>query len=342
MIRIGQPDNPMVFSTANYTLALVHQDSNGTLYISQKAAGADKFRYSLNWGSSWSDYLDYHGGNETLQTQSWTGTKRQAWKGTHLMVQYWSRLAGSSSVIQHTDLEAGQPPHRFPHIFAHGSFNQFGYDSGLNDELQLRNSGNWEFHFMSEWPDSLQLNIWGMDASGQPDQTFVFGDVDGDMVLDRLPPSSLSDLAINFTSSPPSPHLAWLLSLNDGQLRYTLIPAGNRWLQLILFILFGILPVATAFMSIQVYMKGFYSVKFNQIGIKDKGSLLPLALRRGHGIKKLKEEDDNLTDLGVLNSNDFLGKQSEKRRSVLIATMEYVGVPFCCPHHGESSLTSYH
>lgn len=325
MIRIGQPDNPMVFWTANYTLALVHQDPNGTLYVSQKAAGADKFRYSLNWGSSWSDYLDYHGGNETLQTQPWTGTQQQAWKGTHLMVQYWSKMAGSASVIQHADLETNQPPRRFPHIFAHGSFNQFGYDSGLNDELQLQNSGNWEFHFMSEWPDSLQLNIWGMDADGQPDETYVFGDVDGDMVLDRLPPSSLSDVAINFTSPPPSPYLAWTLSLNDGELRYTLIPVGNRWLQLLLFVLFAVVPVTTAFLSIEIYMKGFYSVKFNQIGIKEKGSLLPLALHCGLGVKKFKDEDDNLTDLGGLNSNGVVKTHWEKRRCVLIATMEYVG-----------------
>jgi alpha-1,3-glucan synthase len=73
MFRTGQVDNPMIFpATSNYTRALIHKNSStGGLYISHKAAGADKWRYSLNWGSSWSDWASYHGGNDTLQEQPW-------------------------------------------------------------------------------------------------------------------------------------------------------------------------------------------------------------------------------------------------------------------------------
>lgn len=322
--RIGQPDNPIVFTDANYTLALIHQDpTNGSYWVSQKAAGADMWRYSLDFGSTWSNWTEYVGGNTSIQLLPWAGTQRQKWSGIHLMAQYWSKVAGSSSVIQHADLDVHTATRRFPHLFAHGQFNQFGYDAGLNDQLQLQSSGNWEFHFMSEWPDSFQLSVWGMDADGQPDETFVYGDVDGDMVLDRLPPSSLSDLQINFTSPPPSPYLAYTFSLNDGTFRYVLVPVGNRWQQLALFVLFALVPVITGFLAIWIYMKGFYAVKFNAIGIKEKASLLPLSLRRGRGMKKIRDEDDILTDLGGLSSAGALATNSEKRRCVLIATMEY-------------------
>jgi alpha-1,3-glucan synthase len=128
MFRTGQDDNPMVFpQKANYTRALLHEDAtNGSLYISHKAAGADKWRYSLNWGTSFSDWQDYHGGNNTLKEQPWTGTSRQKWQDTHIIAQYWSRLAGSSAVVQHADLKKQDVPRRFPHFFAHGKFT---YDS---------------------------------------------------------------------------------------------------------------------------------------------------------------------------------------------------------------------
>jgi alpha-1,3-glucan synthase len=153
----------MVFpQTANYTRALIHQNtSSNTFFISQKAAGADKWRYSLNWGSSWSDWMNYTGGNNTLQNQTWSGTKRQYWDDVHIMAQYWSRLSGSSSVIQHADLNRiTDPPRRFPHMFAQGPFNQYGFDAGLKDDFELRQDGTWNFHFMSEWPDTFQLNVW--------------------------------------------------------------------------------------------------------------------------------------------------------------------------------------
>lgn len=31
-----------------------------------------------------------------------------------------------------------------------------------------------------------QINVWGVNPDGQPDQTYVLGDADGDSVLDRL------------------------------------------------------------------------------------------------------------------------------------------------------------
>jgi alpha-1,3-glucan synthase len=53
IFRIGQTDNPVVFASANYTKGIFHREpSTGMLTVAHRAAGADKWRYSLNWGST--------------------------------------------------------------------------------------------------------------------------------------------------------------------------------------------------------------------------------------------------------------------------------------------------
>jgi alpha-1,3-glucan synthase len=235
-------------------------------------------------------------------------------------------MAGSSAVIQHADLVHQDKPRRFPHMFAHGRFNQFGFDAGLSNDLKQDTAGDWKYHFMSEWPDTFQLNVWGINPDGKPDASAVYGDIDGDFILDRLPPSSLSSVSINFSAPPPSPFLAYTFSLNDGMYKYELVPVGNRWSQLALFILLGVIPVITATFSVWVYMHGFYQIKFNEIGISEKSSFLRFGLRSRRGNKRLgeKDEEDNLTALGPTSQELRLsGSASQDRRSVLIATMEY-------------------
>lgn len=317
MFRVGQSDNPMVFPrTANYTRALIHKD-NDKMWISHKAAGANKWRYSLNWGSSWSDWADYHGGNDSLQTQAWSGTKKQRWTDEHIIAQYWGKMAGSSAVVQQADLERqDDPPRRFPHLFAHGPFNQYGFDAGLKSEMSMGKDGLWRFHFMSEWPDMFQLNVWGMNPDGQPDTTGVYGDIDNDGILDRLPPSSLSKLAINITSVPPSPYLAYELQLDDGLLQYKVIPVGNQSVQLALYILFALVPLLSGILGVWLYMRSFYDVKFNESGVAMKVPFLSLLFSRH---RKLDDGDEPITDLSPALATEM----SEKRRCVLIATMEY-------------------
>ena len=114
LFRVGQDDNPIVFpQTANYTRALLSKNSDGDFVVSHKAAGADLFRYSLNWGSSYSNWTAYKGGNTTLEKQPWSGTKRQEWSDHHVIMQYWNRMTGSSNHVQHADLgRQDKPPRR--------------------------------------------------------------------------------------------------------------------------------------------------------------------------------------------------------------------------------------
>jgi alpha-1,3-glucan synthase len=225
--------------------------------------GAEKWRYSLNWASSWSDWKDYEAGNISLVAQPWSGTNRQRWAGEHVILQYWSRLTGSSDYLQHSDLITSERPYqqtrRYPHLFAEGPFNQFGFDQGLKNDFYLDPGDNlWKFHLMTEWPSTLQVNVWGTNPDGQPDQTMVFGDVRNNSVLDRMLPDSLGETQINFTF-PPAPFLAYRLEVNDGMLSFQRVPVGSRVTQTVVFALLWAIPAATGILSVWIYMVAFYS-----------------------------------------------------------------------------------
>lgn len=319
--RIGATDNPIVFpQSGNYSTALLQRDdSTGDLYISQRAAGADKFRYSRNFASSWSDWADYTDANVTLEDQPWTGTSAQAWSDEHVMVQYWSKTVGSSDHIQHGDLSDTQKPRRWPHAFVLGAWNSWGFDGGVAhsmslaaDEIDGANSSLWRFDLAAEYPTKTQINVWGMNPDGQPDKTMQYGDVDGDGVLDWLHPDTLSTNMINITGGPDMPHMAWRIEVNDGDYRFRLVPSGNAWYQLALFILLALVPLISGSFLVWTFKQSYYQVKFNQIGIAATGGLLVRAKKSLAKLAPTKE----------LSEKAAAGL-SEPRRTVLIATMEY-------------------
>ncbi|KAF2214124.1 glycosyltransferase family 5 protein [Cercospora zeae-maydis SCOH1-5] len=279
MIRVGQETNPIVFPLkGNYSTTLVYKDTqNGKrdasittsgLMVNHNAPGADKWRYSTSFGAVWSDWFDYTRGNVSLQPQTWKGKSVQKWSGDHVQVQYWSRLAGSSAHFVEGDVVGStSPPRRFPHLFLHGSFNQYGYDSGLENSMSQLDNGTWYFDFMDEWPSQFQINVWGMADDGSPDVSMAYGDVDNDTVLDRISPVSLQKAQTNITNDGPNgTALAWRILFNDGDLRYYMVPVGNRYLQLVLWFLLAVIPILSAMAAVWAYMHYFYGVKFNEIG----------------------------------------------------------------------------
>lgn len=215
--------------------------------------------------------MPYTGGNTSLQKQPWSGTKAQEWPGQHVRVQYWSRASGSSDHFQE-----GEPygsnvlPRRFPHLFVHGPFNQYGYDAGIANEMKQDRNGSWTYNFMTEWPAQFQVNVWGINPDGQPDITYAMGDVNHDHVLDRIAPDSLEHSLVNITGlGPEAPYLAYQIKLNDADLRYTLVPIGSRWKQLALFILLAVIPALTAIVAVVAYLRIFYKVKINLLGLTE-------------------------------------------------------------------------
>ncbi|KAK1758077.1 alpha-1,3-glucan synthase [Echria macrotheca] len=307
-LRVGKPNNPVVYASANYSNTLVTKEGSD-LFINHQAAGADKWRYSTNWASSWSEWMDYKGGKDKITNLPWSGTSLQAWEGDHVIVQYWSKKLASNSFQQEGD-STPQTARRFPHLFAHGTFNKFGFDAGVQNQFKLSSDGTWEAHLMDEWPTQFQLNVWGMNPDGKPDAGFVYGDVDGDGVVDRMPPSSLALNVLNATAPPPVPALSYKLVFNDATFQFAKEPQGNMWVQIVLFILLATLPIVGGLFAVWTFMGSFYKIKVNKIGFKRARSpfrsLIPYEQFR-HKSEADKE----------------LGPVSGKRRKVIIATMEY-------------------
>jgi alpha-1,3-glucan synthase len=314
---------------------------NGTLWVSHKASGADKWRYTLDFGASYSPWMPYLGLNTSIPPSNWSGTKLQAWDGEHIMVQYWNKITGSSNHYQHGDLEWNdKPPRRFPNLWVQGELNQFGYDSGYRSQMHLSNlSGQWEYNLMTEWPSQVALNAWGVNSDGAPDITQVYGDIDGDMVLDRIPPISLLNSFINVTDPPPWPYLSWKISLDDGNLRYWTTPQGSQKVQLGLYICFAILPLLSGATAVWIYLKAFYQVKFNDVGVaREKNHRECIYTRRSITANRSQQSadvDPNYIDkimqlfhrpstiAASAHRQALNADAGDSRRTVLIATMEY-------------------
>jgi alpha-1,3-glucan synthase len=325
LLRLGAYDNPLISPLANYSTSLLHK-SDDSFYIKHNAAGADKFRYSTDFGRSWNDWTTYEGGNTTVSVPTFDGTDAQKWKGTHIRVQYFSRLTGSSDYIQEGDYDReNNSVRRFPHLWFNGPYNQYGYDAGLDSAMTYdAKTSRWNYDFVYEWPAVGQLNVWGKDSEGVPDVTEVYGDVGNSSAVQKLPPSYFASNVINITSPPPFPYLGYTISLNDGNLRYQLIPVGSGWAQLALFILFWVVPLLMGCAGVFIFIRNFYRVKLNKDGNVVKAASLPVAL---WGKLKGNFARDHDSDIPLAEKAAPTGLvaagASTQRRTVLIATMEY-------------------
>jgi alpha-1,3-glucan synthase len=327
LVRFGKPNNPVVFpQVANYSRSLLSVEG-GSLYVNHAAPGATMWRYSTDWGSQWSDWINYTATTTKARVTEfpWTGTDLQAWEGKHLQVQYFSKPLGSSAFIQHSDSNDVTFQRQFPHINIHGPFNKWGYDAGLPGSMDLVFHHTWSLHYMHEWPSNFQLNVWGINPDNQPDVGAIFGDIDGDGIVDRLPPSSLAQNVINITEPPPMPALAYKLVYNDATWRFEYIPAGHIGLQVVVFILCAVMPALLAALALWIYMGSFYQVKVNQSGFSTAKSWFPAVFGK-LDLKESAEKSHEMTPISTPPPQSAaLGPVGSKggRRTVLIATMEY-------------------
>jgi alpha-1,3-glucan synthase len=163
LFRTGNENNPMIFPRkANYSSALLSKKEDGSVVVTHNAAGATKFRYSVDFQSHFSDWLDYSGGNTTLMSKNWTGTSAQSWGGEHVYIEYWSSLAASSNHFQHGDLGNNNVTRRIPHMHLQGPFNQYSYDTGIPANMQQHPNGTWYYDFVSNlkgFPAVLMLTF---------------------------------------------------------------------------------------------------------------------------------------------------------------------------------------
>lgn len=150
----------------------------------------------------------------------------------------------------------------------------------------------------------------------------MLGDVDNDGIADRLPPNAVQANYFNASSPPPGSALSYKLRFNDANLKFELVPQGNWWIQLILFILLATLPIVSALIVVWTFMGSFYKVKINKVGFKRR-SKSPLGRAANH-LSTLSFEDFRRKSADNMEMSNYGGVGAVvKRRTVLIATMEY-------------------
>ncbi|EIW51684.1 glycoside hydrolase family 13 and glycosyltransferase family 5 domain-containing protein [Trametes versicolor FP-101664 SS1] len=318
LLRKGLADNVMVFPESDYDASALSV-SGDTYTFTHKALGADKFRYSANFGKNWTTWQDYEA-TTTLDTSLFKDSGN-FWTGDHVMVQYWSDLAKSASVVVHADHNYNTP-RRVPQLLARGPFNEWGFDRGITADMTHKDDGTWELEIMASWPTYVQLNVFGYD-------NYYYGDSDGDGVLDRLPPNTAAPNYLNL-SAPPKPHLAWALVVDDATMTWSLEPRGESIIGAITYALLLSIPLITGALAVVIFMWSFYGIKYNQWGVKpnkDHSSYFPILGSLGNKSTTNVKDATPFSEkvFGHHKHQDIIGwpEDKDKRRTVLIATLEY-------------------
>jgi len=230
-------------------------------------------------------------------------------------------MANSASGVVHADRGYGQQ-RRVPQFLVRGPFNSWGFDKGIPSQMSQNSEGKWELEVMATWPSYVQLNVFGYDD-------FYYGDVDGDGVLERLPPNTNAPVYCNM-SAPPHPHVAWTLVVDDSNLTWTLVPRGQSAIGAIMFALLLSIPIITGSLAVVVFMWSFYGIKHNKWGVapnKGHASYFPILGSLGNKSKSELKEPSIVSEkfFGHHKHTEIIGwpEDKHKRRKVLIATLEY-------------------
>lgn len=334
LLRKGAADNIMVFPDSDYDSS-AFQHSNNQYTFTHKAYGADMLRYSGDFGQSWSNWTNWE--NVTTIPSDVVSNTDTWWTGQHIMVQCmlhiisflglgtdllidWSQAAASASVVVHADLDYSSQ-RRVPQFLARGPFNQWGYDQGISSVMNQMGDSTWELEIMASWPTYIEVNVFGYD-------NYYYGDVDGDGVMDRLPPNTIAPNFLNM-SAPPYPALAWSLTINDQTLQWSLQPRGQASVGAIMYALLLSIPLITGTLAVVIFMWTFYGIRHNRYGVRPKGPTKYLPILGSLGNKSTAD----LKDSTPISEKIFRPKyplevlgwpeDKNKRRKVLISTLEY-------------------
>ena len=131
-------------------------------------------------------------------------------------------------MVVHSDVNYDRP-RRVPQFLVRGPYNKWGFDLGLPYRMSQADDDYWHLKIADSWPTYVQLNVFGFD-------NYFYGDVDGDGVMERLPPNTLSANYLNM-SKPPHPYVAWDLVVDDATLTWWLEPVGQSSVGAITFAL---------------------------------------------------------------------------------------------------------
>ncbi|KAF8636652.1 hypothetical protein AX17_003459 [Amanita inopinata Kibby_2008] len=320
LLRKGYSDNVVVFPESDYDTSGAFTFTNGQYSFIHKAFGADKFRYSWNFGRNWTDWKDWE--DTTLIDQSVFKGDDLFWDGDHIMVQYWSQATLSTAAVVHADYGYSGPKRRVPQFLVRGPYNNWGFDQGIPSKMTSNDKGQWEIEIMASWPSYVQLNVWDYDD-------YYYGDADGDGVMDRLPPNTVAPNYLNL-SAPPPPHLSWSLLVDDSTMTWSLRPRGHASVGAIMYALLLTIPLITGTLAVLIFMWSFYGIKHNQYGVKTKthNNYFPILGALANKSTSDLKEALPLTEkklFGHKQNIEMIGwpEDKNKRRKVLIATLEY-------------------
>ncbi|WVN90024.1 uncharacterized protein L203_105256 [Cryptococcus depauperatus CBS 7841] len=320
ILRIGTEKNVMIFPESDYSDTLFTVN-DGTYKLNHSAAGADKFRYSADFGQTWAPWQDY--ATTSTLNASLFNDKTHWWDGKHVVVQYYTAIGGSANQLVHADANWSHGHRRFPQVLARGSFNTWGYDLGASASFSLKQDSIWQLPLSAAWPSFIQLNVWAYDD-------YFYGDVDADGIIDRFPPNSQTANYLNI-SMPPRPHLGWNVILDDSTGEWSVEPIGHQTVTTIAFALLLVIPALSAFVAAAIFRYSFYSIKVNRWGLKPtkpgkETSYFPI-------VGGYSEKKGAVDEKGAMTMNEkhhktpskIIGwpEDPNKRRKVLISTLEY-------------------
>lgn len=228
-------------------------------------------------------------------------------------------MAKSAAAAVHADRGYSQK-RRVPQFLVRGPFNSWGFDKGISSQMAQNGDGKWELEIMHTWPTYVQLNVFGYDD-------FYYGDVDGDGVLERLPPNTAAPVYCNI-SAPPHPHVSWTLVVDDSDLTWTLVPRGESAIGAIMYALLLSIPIITGTLAVVIFMWSFYGIKHNKWGVaKEHASYFPILGSLGNKSKSDLKEPSVMSEklFGHHKHAEIIGwpEDKNKRRKVLISTLEY-------------------
>lgn len=218
-------------------------------------------------------------------------------------------------------------------FYIHGVFDEFDRDSGVPNTMKKDDQGLWQYDLMTELSPSFQVRIRRVNKNNVPDLSRKLEELHNLTVPGYLSPPPLLETIVNVDGYPPSPNLAYRITVNDTNQRYYLSPVGSRQNQIVMYFFLGVVPILTGFASIRIYLYAFYAVKINKFGMARKGSILPTTIQSRMCLDRWfseisldvlrKENFKSFTLVGKspIKQSDFLS--SPRRRTILIATMEY-------------------
>jgi glycogen synthase len=246
-----------VFPKENEFSDFLQENVDGELVIHHSALGANLYRYSVDYEKSWSSWAPY---------EDVTELKLSSMDDLHVTIEYWSEIL-ASAVHRSTAAwtrGASLPPeqlNRYPSIFVQGDFNLFGNDLGLDSQMKLETNGLWTFTIQGTFPTNITLDIYN-------DNVFMFGEVDHDGILDRLPPAAQDRNHLHIPP-PPTTYTAWVLVVNDRKMTWSIYPTGSGLFSMIYVIALGVVPLISAVVSVFFFKWLFYPTIVNKTGRPD-------------------------------------------------------------------------